>query len=72
MNLVATILNTPDLDVDGADMLLQAAVWYAEKKTDFIDAFNASWMMKHDLENAFTFDQNHFDRFEGIAAQLPE
>jgi hypothetical protein len=24
--------------VDGADLLLQAAVWYAEKNTDCIDA----------------------------------
>ncbi len=69
---VLAILNTPGLDVDGADMLLQAAVWYAEKNTDFIDAYNAAWMMKHDVESAFTFDQKHFNRFEGITAQLPE
>jgi len=69
---VLAILNTPGLDVDGTDLLLQAAVWYAEKNVDFIDAFNAAWMMKHDIENAFTFDQKHFNRFEGISAQLPE
>jgi predicted nucleic-acid-binding protein len=69
---VLAILNTPGLDVDGADLLLQAAVWYAEKNTDFIDACNAAWMMKHDVEKAFTFDQKHFNRFEGISALLPE
>jgi predicted nucleic-acid-binding protein len=69
---VLAILNTPGLDVDGADLLLQAAVWYAEKNVDFIDAFNAVWMMKHDVENAFTFDQKNFKRFEGITALLPE
>jgi predicted nucleic-acid-binding protein len=69
---VLAILNTPGLNVDGADLLLQAAVWYAEKNVDFIDAFNAVWMMKHDVENAFTFDQKHFKRFEGITALLPE
>jgi predicted nucleic-acid-binding protein len=69
---VLAILNTPGLDVDGADLLLQAAVMYAEKNVDFIDAFNAAWMMKQGVEIAYTFDQKHFNRFEGITAQLPE
>jgi predicted nucleic-acid-binding protein len=68
---VLAILNTPGLEVDGADLLLQAAVWYAEKNTDFIDAFNAAWMLKHGVENALTFDQKHFNRFEGITALQP-
>jgi len=68
---VLAILNTPGLEVDGADLLLQAAVWYAEKNVDFIDAINAAWMMKQDVEKAYTFDQNPFNRFEGIVAQLP-
>jgi predicted nucleic-acid-binding protein len=69
---VLAILNTPGLDVDDADYLLQAAVWYAEKNTDFIDAYNVAWMMKREVEIALTFDQKHFKRFEGISAQLPE
>jgi predicted nucleic-acid-binding protein len=69
---VLAILNTPGLEVDGADLLFQAAVWYAEKNVDFIDAFNIAWMMKRDVEKAYTFDQKHFNRFEGITAQLPE
>ena len=69
---VLAILNTPGLEVDGADLLLQAAVIYAEKNVDFIDAYNSAWMMKQDVEKAFTFDQKHFNRFEGIMAILPE
>lgn len=69
---VLAILNTPGLIVDGADMLQQAAFWYAEKNIDFIDAYNVAWMMKHNVEKAFTFDRKHFKRFEGIDAQLPE
>jgi predicted nucleic-acid-binding protein len=68
---VLAILNTPGLEVDGADLLLQAAVWYAEKNTDFIDAVNAARMMKHDVGQVFTFDQKHFNRFEGVTALLP-
>jgi predicted nucleic acid-binding protein len=56
----------------GADLFLQAAVWYAEKNTGFIDAFNAVWMFEHDVERAFTFDQKYFHRFEGITVLLPE
>ncbi len=69
---VLAILNTPGLDVDGADLLLQAAVWYAGKKADFIDAFHASWMLKREMELVYTFDQKHFNRFGGITALLPE
>ena len=69
---VLAILNTPGLDVENADLLLQAAVMYAEKNVDFIDAYNVAWMIKQDVEKAFTFDQKHFNRFEGILAQLPK
>ena len=69
---VLAILNTPGLTVEGADLLLQAAVMYAEKNVDFIDAFNAAWMLKQEVEKAYTFDQKHFNRFEGIKTVLPE
>lgn len=69
---VLAILNTPGLEVEGADLLLQAAVTYAEKNVDFIDAFNAAWMLKHDVALAYTFDQKQFNRFEGITVLLPE
>ena len=69
---VLAILNTPGLTVEGADLLLQAAVMYAEKNVDFIDAFNAAWMLKQEVEKAYTFDQKHFNRFEGITTVLPE
>jgi predicted nucleic-acid-binding protein len=69
---VLAILNTPGLEVEGAGLLLQAAVMYAEKNVDFIDAYNAAWMMKQDVEKAYTFDQKHFNRFDGLTVLLPE
>ena len=68
---VLAILNTPGLEIESADILLQAAVWYADKNVDFIDAFNAAWMLKQDVVKALTFDQKHFKRFEDINAHLP-
>jgi predicted nucleic-acid-binding protein len=68
---ILAILNTPGLQVIESDLILQAASWYAEKNVDFIDAYNAVWMIKHDLVKAYTFDKKHFNRFEGIAAETP-
>ena len=68
---VLAILGTPGLDVDGSDLILQAVAWYAAKNVDFIDAYNAAWMLKHDVRRAATFDQIHFHRFEGLMVEEP-
>ncbi|MBM3151609.1 MAG: type II toxin-antitoxin system VapC family toxin [Chloroflexi bacterium] len=65
------ILGTPGLVVEDSDLLLQGISWYAAKNVDFIDAFNAAWMLKHGVKRAATFDQTHFRRFEGIEAEEP-
>lgn len=70
--MVLGILNTDGLDVIDSDLVLQAIVPYADKNVDFIDAFNAAWMVKNDVDKVYTFDQKHFNRFEGITAELPK
>ncbi len=69
--MVLGILNTDGLNVIDSDLLLQAVIPYADKNVDFIDAFNAAWMVKNDVDRIYTFDQKHFDRFEGIAVESP-
>lgn len=71
-DMVLGILNTDGLEVIDADLILQAIVPYAEKNVDFIDAFNAAWMVKNDVNKVYTFDQKHFNRFEGIVAEVPK
>ena len=71
-NMVLGILNTDGLDVVDSDLILQAILPYAEKNVDFIDAFNAAWMNKNNISKAYTFDQKHFNRFEGIIAEAPK
>lgn len=71
-NKVLAILNTRGLNVADSDLLLQAAVWYAEKNVDFIDAFNAAWMLQQDISKAATFDLKHFNRFDGLAVEAPQ
>jgi len=63
---VLAILNTPGLDVENADLLLQAAVMYAEKNVDFIDAFNAAWMRERGVKSVATFDARHYSRLDSV------
>lgn len=71
-DMVLGMLNTDGLDVIDSDLVLQAIVPYAEKNVDFIDAFNAAWMIKYDVNRTYTFDQKHFNRFDGIVAEAPK
>lgn len=68
---VLAILNTPGLEVAEGDVALQAILWYEEKNVDFIDAFNAAWLLTHGLARVATFDRRHFSRFEGVSVLVP-
>lgn len=68
---ILAILNTPGLEVIDADLVLQAVTWYADKQVDFIDAYNAAWMLAEELQIAYTFDRRRFARFEGVLARVP-
>ena|SRR6266542_1913445 len=70
--MVLGILNTKGLEVIDADLILQAIVPYADKNVDFIDAFNAAWMVKNNVDKIYTFDQKHFKRFGGIVVEVPK
>jgi predicted nucleic-acid-binding protein len=69
--LVLGILNTEGLEVMDSDLILQAIVPYANKNVDFIDAYNAAWMIKNNVDKIYTFDQKHFHRFHGIMIEVP-
>lgn len=60
---VLAILNTPGLEVEVHDQILQAAVWYAEKNVDFIDACIAAQLFDDGLGSIYTFNRKHFGRF---------
>ena len=70
--MILGILNTDGLEVIDSDLILQAIVPYTDKNVDFIDAFNAAWMDKNDVDKIYTFDQKHFNRFEKILAEPPK
>jgi len=68
---VLAILNTPGLEVVDTDVLLQAMTWYADKNVDFIDAYNAAWLLVQEMGAIYTFDRKHFARVEGITVRIP-
>jgi len=68
---ILAILNTPGLEVAEGDLVLQAILWYVEKNVDFIDAYNAAWMLNQGITTACTFDNKHFTRFERIEVREP-
>jgi len=68
---ILAILNTPGLEVAESDLLIEAATNYAAKNVDFIDAYNAAWMIQQQLSTAYTFDRKHFSRFEKIMVKSP-
>lgn len=64
------ILNTPGLEIEDNDVIFQALLWFIEKRVDFIDAYNAAWMQSRGIQAAFTFDNKHYARFEGISVRM--
>jgi predicted nucleic-acid-binding protein len=68
---VLAMLNTPGLEVGDGDLVLQAITWFAEKNIDFIDAYNAAWLLAQEMNVACTFDPMHFSRIEGITVRVP-
>jgi predicted nucleic-acid-binding protein len=69
--LILSFLNTPGLNVDNGDLIVTALRWYVDKNIDFIDAYHAAWMEIHEITSIYTFDQNHFDRLEGVTVITP-
>jgi predicted nucleic-acid-binding protein len=68
---VLAILNTPGLEVEDGGLVLQAILWYVEKRVDFIDAYNVAWMGSQDIQIAYTFDRKHFGLFAGLTIKVP-
>lgn len=68
---ILTILSTPGLEVEGAYLAGQAISIFADKNTDYIDAYNTCWMRSTGLIIIYTFDKKHFSRIEGISPIEP-
>ncbi len=65
------LLNTPGLEVEASDRLIQAVVWFEEKNVDFIDAYHAAWLLEQSFSEVVTFDRKHFGRFAHVRVTAP-
>ena len=68
---IVMILNTPGLQIENHDLLLQATLLYADRNIDFIDAYNGCWAKDQRIPLVFTFDQRHYKRIPGITVKVP-
>jgi predicted nucleic-acid-binding protein len=69
---ILAILNTPGLEIVEGDLVWQAVIWYSEQNVDFIDAYNAAWLLTHGMTTAYTFDRKHFSRLSGVMVETPK
>lgn len=68
---VIAIINTDGIEVENAGLILQAAIAFAEKNVDFIDAYTAAWCAANAVPAVCTFDHSHFKRLAGVVAKSP-
>ena len=68
---VLALLNTPGLTAESEELLLQGAVWYAEKDVDFLSAYHAAWLRERGIAPAYTFDPEPLRRFDHLETRLP-
>ena len=69
---ILAILNTLGLEVIDGDLVWQAITWYTGQNVDFIDAYNAAWLLAQGMTTAYTFDHKHFSHLKGVIVQVPE
>ncbi len=69
--MLLALLNTPGVEVEMSDRLIQAVVWFEEKNVDFINAYHAAWLLEQPFKQVYTFDQKHFRRFEHLQVEVP-
>jgi predicted nucleic-acid-binding protein len=58
--LILRILETPGMDVPDKDILITAfGLWReADFKVDYLDAYNAAWVICHKLKGIYSYDRD--------------
>ena len=69
--LAEAIINTPQLKVELAGVLLNALKAYEEKNVKFADALMAFWGMDKGITTTYTYDEKDFKRIDGLTVLKP-
>jgi predicted nucleic acid-binding protein len=67
---VSIIVNTRNLYIHDKDIITDALVLYGRKNIDYIDAYNAVFMKRHNIGEVYSYDKD-FDVIEDIKREEP-
>jgi predicted nucleic acid-binding protein len=70
VELIHSLLNTPNLEFDRKDLLLAAANLFEVRPIDFLDAYNAVYMQAVGLQQIYSYDTD-FDVISGLQRLEP-
>lgn len=69
--MLLKIINTPFIEVPQESMIIQALDLYVTQNIDFIDAYNAYFMLEKSLTRIYTYDARHFQRVNRVEINEP-
>lgn len=67
---ISIIVSTENLYIPDKGIITDALVLYGRKNIDYIDAYNAIFMISHGLNETYSYDKD-FDMIEGIKREEP-
>jgi len=67
---ISIIISTKSLFIPGKEILADALVLYSRKNIDFIDAYNAVFMIQQGLDKIYSYDTD-FDLVDGLERDEP-
>lgn len=69
-NAVLQLLNVDGLHVEHKELLMESVGLYKLKNIDFIDAYNAVFMLEKGIKTVYSYDHD-FDKIESLHRQEP-
>lgn len=67
---ISIIISTKGLQIPDKDIIIDALLLYSRKNIDYIDAYNAVFMIRNGLKENYSYDED-FDIIEGIKRSEP-
>ncbi len=67
---ISIIVGTENLFIPDKNIIVDALVLYGRKNIDYIDAYNAVFMKKNDLDEVYSYDTD-FDKIEDVKREEP-
>jgi predicted nucleic-acid-binding protein len=67
---ISIIISTKGLQIPDKDIIIDALLLFSRKNIDYIDAYNAVFMIRNGLKENYSYDED-FDIIEGIKRSEP-